>query len=146
MNQDSRETRGWQRAVVGMHWTRGPYTISSMSFGSTGGYTLVRDQAELVELGTWEECEAVADMASDISVVRYVVTYVSQDGLRTLAHPQQGRHTYATAAEAETWLRAMAENNTASTLESVYGPNPRFQVRAVACYPTHFDPIYVYFH
>lgn len=79
------------------------------------------------------------------SVTRYVVTYVNRYGARTLAQGCQGRYTYATEAEAQAWLDAMQANNGADTVRSVFGENPRFEVRPCQCYPGHFDPMGVYF-
>lgn len=81
------------------------------------------------------------------TVTRYVATYVNKDGMRTLMTPAQGRCTHATPEAAQAWLDAVnnPETNSASVLASVYGSNPRFEVRPVACYPGHFDPIGVWF-
>jgi hypothetical protein len=73
------------------------------------------------------------------------VTYINKDGLRTLTGAAQGRNTHATAEAAQRMLDAMLENNSASTLRSVFGDNPRFAVRACECWPVHFDPKGVYF-
>jgi len=81
-------------------------------------------------------------------ITRYVVTYVNRDGMRQLAHAQQGRHTYATADEADAWIRAALANNSRETLESVYGGAAgvaSLAVRPCACWPGHFDPVGIYF-
>jgi hypothetical protein len=82
---------------------------------------------------------------AETSVTRYVGTYVNKDGMRTLMAAAQGRHTYATAAEAQAWVNAVASNNVASTIKQVWGDNPRFEVRPCPCYPRHFDPQTVWF-
>ncbi len=79
------------------------------------------------------------------SVTRYVATYVNKDGERTLMGAAQGRNTYATAAEAREWIDAVTKNNGADLIRSVWGDNPRFEVRPCPCYPGHFDPQTVWF-
>lgn len=76
-------------------------------------------------------------------VTRYVVTHIGDDGMRTLAHAQQGRCTYATAAEAQAWIDAALRNNSMSTLRSLYGFP--LEVRPCECWPNHHDPMGVYF-
>lgn len=79
------------------------------------------------------------------SVIRYVVTHINKDGMRTLAHAQQGRNTYETPEAAQAWINAAKANNTVATLQSVY-PNPdSLEVRPCECYPGHFDPKGIYF-
>jgi hypothetical protein len=79
------------------------------------------------------------------NVIRYVVTYVNADEQRTLASAAQGRNTHETRGEAQRRLDAMLENNSSTVLASVYGANPRFEVRPCPCWPGHFDPKGVYF-
>lgn len=79
------------------------------------------------------------------SVTRYVGTYINKDGMRTLMGASQGRNTFATAQEAQTWVDAVQTNNGAETLQQVWGSNPRFEVRPCPCYPGHFDPQNVWF-
>lgn len=81
------------------------------------------------------------------SVTRYVLTYVNREGQRTLMLPAQGRRTFATAAEAQAYLSAIlnTETNSAETLRSVWGDNPRCEVRPVECWPVHHDPKAVWF-
>lgn len=78
-------------------------------------------------------------------VVRYVITKVGKDGLRTLAQAAQGRYTYATDAEARAVLTAILSNNSVSTLQSVYGDLSKMTVEPCNCWPGHFDPMGVYF-
>lgn len=80
------------------------------------------------------------------TVTRYVVTYLNRDGMRTLAHAQQGRHTYATGGEAQDWINA-ARANSPEALETVYGADgaASLAVRPCECWPGHFDPIGVWF-
>jgi hypothetical protein len=81
----------------------------------------------------------------DQSVTRYVATYVNSDGMRTLMTPAQGRHTFETATEAQSWIDAVTNVNSADTVRQVWGDNPRFEVRPCACWPGHFDPKGVWF-
>ena len=78
-------------------------------------------------------------------VTRYVPTYINKDGLRTLMRPAQGRDTFPTREEAQLWLDAVAQNNSADHLRSIWGEDPRFEVRACACWAAHFDPVGIYF-
>lgn len=80
------------------------------------------------------------------SVTRFVVTYVNKDGMRTLAHHQQGRWTHATPADAHADLNAMLDNNSPERVASIWGKNPRFEVRPCECWPVHFDPKGIWFN
>lgn len=75
-------------------------------------------------------------------VRRFVVTHLSKTGMRTLAHAAQGRHTYASREEAQTWIDAAQDQNGARLAELFGLP---LQVRGCACYPVHFDPVSVWF-
>lgn len=79
------------------------------------------------------------------SVTRYVATYVDAAGQRRLVGPAQGRNTFATAAEAQSWLDAVTRNNAPGTIRQVWGDNPRFEVRPCPCWPGHFDPQTIWF-
>lgn len=80
--------------------------------------------------------------AREPAVVRYVVTHVNKDGMRTLAKAMQGRYTYATPEEAQQWIdQAIAANG--DRLAEFYGLP--LQVRPVECYPVHFDPMTCWF-
>jgi hypothetical protein len=80
------------------------------------------------------------------TVIRYVATYMD-GGLRTLMQAAQGRYTYATPAEAQAWIDAVFSNphSSPSTLENLWGKNPRCEVRPCECWAGHFDPVGVYF-
>lgn len=84
-------------------------------------------------------------MGQPDSVTRYVATYINRGGERTLMTASQGRYTYSTAAEAQAWIDAVTANNSADTVRSMWGDNPRFEVRECPCYPNHFDPQTVWF-
>lgn len=73
--------------------------------------------------------------------IRYVVTHVRRDGLRVLSHAAQGRNTYDTAEDAQAWIDAAKVSNSADTLRSVYGDVALMEVRPVACWPRHYDPM-----
>lgn len=88
---------------------------------------------------------SVAKLPPVAAVTRYVGTYVNKGGDRTLMAACQGRNTYATAAEAQAWIDAVTANNNADTLRQIWGDNPRFEVRACACWPGHFDPQGIWF-
>lgn len=79
------------------------------------------------------------------SVVRFVVTHIGRDGMRTLAMACQGRYTYDTPYPAHQWIKDATKNNSADTLRSVFGSPPSLEVRPVECWPVHFDPKGVYF-
>lgn len=81
-------------------------------------------------------------------VTRYVATYVGKDGLRTLMTAAQGRHTHDTPESAQGWINAVTapSTNHPDTLKSVYGEDPRFEVRPCECWAGHFDPVGVYFN
>lgn len=89
------------------------------------------------------EARARSIAAADNPVIRYVVTHLDRNGMRTLAAAAQGHFTYATRAEAQSHLDAMLANNSDDRLRSVYGFP--LEVRACRCWPVHFDPIGVYF-
>lgn len=79
------------------------------------------------------------------TVIRYVPTYMNRDGMRTLMLPAQGRYTYATPAEAQGWIDAIHQRNSASRLEEIWNVNPQFEVRPCECWAGHFDPVGIYF-
>lgn len=71
-------------------------------------------------------------------VIRYVVTKINEDGIRVMSGARQGRHTYATQEEAQSWLDAALKNNSADTIARFL---PDAEVRPCRCYPGHFDPM-----
>lgn len=78
------------------------------------------------------------------TVRRFVVTHLSKKwGMRTLAHSQQGRYTYATEADAQAWIDEATARNTPERLKEFYGLP--LEVRPCECYPVHFDPVGVWF-
>lgn len=80
-------------------------------------------------------------------VIRYVVTHINEDGMRTLCGPAQGRLTNATPEEAQVLLDNIIKNNRLEMngrIAGVYGLP--LEVRPVKCYPGHFDPMGVFFN
>lgn len=75
-------------------------------------------------------------------VIRYVVTRVGKDGMRTLACPAQGRWTYEFPHEAREWIEAVSKNNSEETKRLCGFP---LEIRPVECWPVHFDPKGIYF-
>ena len=108
---------------------------------------LVQDGIEAVipKDGGTELTNPKGNSAMTDHVIRYVVTHMGKDGLRTLCGPAQGRLTKETREEAQELLDNMMANNRMENglLAGVYGPP--LEVRAAKCYPGHFDPIGVYF-
>lgn len=80
-----------------------------------------------------------------VTVVRYVATYINRDGMRTLMGAVQGRHTWGDAAGAQGWLDAVMQNNSPKQIASLWGDHPRFEVRACVCWAGHYDPVGVWF-
>jgi len=78
-------------------------------------------------------------------ITRYVATYVNAKGMRTLMTAAWGSNTYATANEAQAWIDAVTENNSADRVREAWGDNPRFEVRPCPCWPGHFDPQTIWF-
>jgi len=73
------------------------------------------------------------------AVTRWVVSVPSPfKGYRILAHPAQGRHTYATKEEAEQWISAYRKQGRTEILGN------DLQATGWPCYPDHFDPISIY--
>jgi hypothetical protein len=66
--------------------------------------------------------------------LKFALTFVDSQGLRVLAHANDGRRTWKTKKEGETHLTNMLKNNDKETLESIFGENPQFEVREVVCY------------
>lgn len=76
-----------------------------------------------------------------VTVTRYIVTVRGRYG-RQGVQACQGRNTFATEIEAQTYLSNILKNNGIERLQEVFGPDPQFKVMAVPCYPGHFDPIH----
>ena len=78
--------------------------------------------------------------------VRFVVTHRDGQGNRVLTSAVQGRFTFENEDDAQASVDAIGEHNSIGRLESVFGPSvSEFQVRAVACYPGHHDPLSAFF-
>jgi hypothetical protein len=66
--------------------------------------------------------------------VRWAVTVMGRDGLRTLMSANQGRNFRDDQRSAQIYLEAVTGNNSRDTLRQLYGDNPGFQVRPVECW------------
>lgn len=75
-------------------------------------------------------------------MVRYVVTHIGRDDLRTLAHERSGECTYATPEEAQAWIDAAMRVNSMDKLRSLFGLP--LEVRPVPCWPGHLGPMTIY--
>jgi hypothetical protein len=72
--------------------------------------------------------------------IRYAITHIGRDGLRTLTFANQGRNHYATRGEAEELLKLFTPG-----LDRVIGAKvATLEVRAVDCYD-HGDAKGIYF-
>lgn len=78
-------------------------------------------------------------------VIRYVPTFVNQDGQRVMLGAKQGRNTHETPEAAEQYLQAVLSNNNREMLEGLFGDLSKLEVRPVECWAGHFDPIGIYF-
>lgn len=80
-------------------------------------------------------------------VVRYVITFIDDEGNRRMTSPMQGRNTFETAQMAQERLEAITnpKTNSKHVLEQCYGDVSKVAVRACKCYSTHFDPMQYYF-
>jgi hypothetical protein len=80
-------------------------------------------------------------------VVRYVLTFVDDEGNRRMISPMQGRNTFETASTAQERLDAILnpKTNSKHVLEQCYGDVSKVAVRPCKCYPGHFDPLQYYF-
>jgi hypothetical protein len=78
--------------------------------------------------------------------IMYALTFVNKDGFRILAQANQGRNHFKTKEEANQHLKAVIQNNSPSTLESIYGKEglKTLEVRPVNCYD-HGDAMGIYF-
>ena len=79
-------------------------------------------------------------------VIRYVITHVNRDGMRTLTFHAQGSYTYDDEAVAKKALDSFMANSRERLID-VHGPQSAgtFEVRPVPCYLDHHDPKTVWF-
>lgn len=75
--------------------------------------------------------------------LRFVISHINKDGFRSMTYVNRGENTKATREAAEKLLRNFIENNTSEVLSGVYGSQSigTFEISAIECYPSHFDPI-----
>lgn len=54
---------GWTPWRVGCHWSRGPYTVSTIRTGdgSRSGYVLAKDRQIIAEFITWAEVQRLTE-------------------------------------------------------------------------------------
>jgi len=53
---------GWTASRVGCHWTKGPYTISTISQGPRYGYAVyLQGVGCLASFVTWNDARSIAD-------------------------------------------------------------------------------------
>jgi len=66
--------------------------------------------------------------------IKFALTFINSEGLRVLAHQNDGRMTWKTKKEGEIHLNNMITNNSKDTIKSIFGENPKFEVKEVVCY------------
>ena len=78
--------------------------------------------------------------------IRYAVTHVNRDNMRTLTGRNVSHNHFDTTEAAREYIAEMLKNNTPALLADVYGPQAlgTFEVRPVECY-MHGDAIGIYF-
>lgn len=55
------QAKGWTKAVVGFHWTRGGYSVSTYNTVKERGYIITLDGHELAKVANWQHVERVCD-------------------------------------------------------------------------------------
>ena len=77
-------------------------------------------------------------------MIKYNISYIAKDGVRTLMGPAQGRYMKDTREEAKQCLKALMENSEEKLIE-IYGPQSRgtFRVDEFDCWD-HGDPKSIY--
>lgn len=58
---EQRERDGWIPASVGCHWTKGAYTISTISRGNRHGYAVYHNRVQLGAFLSWDEAVALTE-------------------------------------------------------------------------------------
>lgn len=101
------------------------------------------DDPKSARLTLYDDYEHISGLNLVELPIRYVPTYKHTDGTRRMMTAVQGRHTYATDTEANSWIEAVlnTETNSPETLRSLWGDDPQCEVRPVPCWPGYFDPI-----
>ena len=66
--------------------------------------------------------------------IKFALTFINSEGLRVLAHQNDGRMTWNTKKQGDKYLESMLKNNSEDTIKSIFGENPQFQVKEVVCY------------
>lgn len=75
--------------------------------------------------------------------MRWVITFIAKDGLRTLFYGADGRHTHATREEAQALLDKFDREQIRSRLGDQAADS--LEVRECECWAGHFDPCGIYF-
>lgn len=82
-------------------------------------------------------------LKDEYKMIRYVITHMGKNGLRTLTFAAQGRHTFDTEGQAQDYLNLLLENGIKTRM-----PNgcdwQTLEVRPVECWD-HKDPKTCYF-
>jgi len=73
--------------------------------------------------------------------IRYVLTKIDKDGLRSMVSSVQGQYTYSTPEEAQVHLDQLLSSNTQERLVEVFGKQVTgtFKVSPVECWQGHND-------
>jgi hypothetical protein len=61
-------------------------------------------------------------------VQKFYLTFVNSQGLRILAHTNDGRLSFFSKKEGFDWLKLMYKNTSIDTIRSVFGDKPKFKV------------------
>lgn len=78
-------------------------------------------------------------------VIRYVITHINKNGMRTICGPVKGGNTSETPEEAQANLKNLIQRSSmeGELLAGVYGLP--LEVRQVRCHPVRTDPMEIYF-
>ena len=69
-----------------------------------------------------------------MTLTKFALTFVNKDGLRVLAHANNGRHFWTTKQEGFNWLKLMYKNTSLDTIKQVFGDKPKFKINQIVCY------------
>ena len=79
-------------------------------------------------------------------VIRYIISNIDKDDMRSMTYPCQGRNTRGSKQEAQKDLQDFLSANTEDQIVRIFGKQAAgtFEVSAVECYDGHFDPVGVF--
>jgi hypothetical protein len=99
-----------------------------------------------VDINDFMRDQGVVPKSDNRRVIRYAVTHINRDGMRTLTRANQGRNHFVNKEQAEQWIQTVYGNTPEATIRQVYGPQAlgTFEVRPVECY-SHGDAIGIFF-